>query len=376
MIKLRKAKNKKLIIKDPECLNCGHPFSGHEKFCPDCGQENKGNRIPFANFVQELFSGLFSFDAKFWKTIIPLLIKPGKVSRDYIDGKRQRYTNPFRFYLMASIIFFLIIGLSKNLDKFNELKNGNLKTSTKNLVTFDGNEKTESIDLDSLRTAINNDLKNAWIPIDSIKRKQIADAAVEDAKDSTKTVSKNSIGFSGLKIDDYIRFQKKHPTLEIDSALDSLSLEKTFINRFLYSRAKVVNSFIDQQDSQEQFLNQMLSYGSIALFIFLPFFTLFLKLFYIRKKYTYVDHLIFVFHTQTVFFMLISIYFLLDIFGLNPKSWLFTILFLIYLFIAMKNFYRQGFFKTFIKFLFLNLNYMIISCFGITIVALISFVLF
>ncbi len=277
---------------------------------------------------------------------------------------------------MASIIFFLIIGLSKNLDKFNELKNGNLKTSTKNLVTFDGNEKTESIDLDSLRTAINNDLKNAWIPIDSIKRKQIADAAVEDAKDSTKTVSKNSIGFSGLKIDDYIRFQKKHPTLEIDSALDSLSLEKTFINRFLYSRAKVVNSFIDQQDSQEQFLNQMLSYGSIALFIFLPFFTLFLKLFYIRKKYTYVDHLIFVFHTQTVFFMLISIYFLLDIFGLNPKSWLFTILFLIYLFIAMKNFYRQGFFKTFIKFLFLNLNYMIISCFGITIVALISFVLF
>ena len=177
-------------------------------------------------------------------------------------------------------------------------------------------------------------------------------------------------------IDNYIRFQKKHPTLNTDTSLDSLHLKKTFINRFLYSRAKTVNSFTDEKESQEQFFNQMLSYGSIALFIFLPFFTLFLKLFYIRGKYTYVDHLIFVFHTQTVFFMLISIYFLLEIFGLTPKSWLFTILFLIYLFIAMKNFYKQGYLKTFIKFCLLNLNYVFISMIGVFIVALISFALF
>ncbi|WP_420793206.1 DUF3667 domain-containing protein [Polaribacter ponticola] len=58
--------------------------------------------------MHEVFNGLFNFDAKFWNTIIPLLINPGKVSRDYIDGKRQRYTNPFRFYLTVSIIFFYL----------------------------------------------------------------------------------------------------------------------------------------------------------------------------------------------------------------------------------------------------------------------------
>ncbi|WP_368735869.1 DUF3667 domain-containing protein [Polaribacter sargassicola] len=319
---------------------------------------------------------MFNFDAKFWKTIIPLLTKPGKVSRNYIDGKRQRYTNPFRFYLTISIIFFLILGLNKTLDKFNEFKNGNIKTNSKNLITFDDNENAKDIDIDSLRTTINNELKNTWIPIDSIKRKQIVDKAIEDAKDSTKTVSKNKINFSNLQIDNYISFQKEHPNLETDIALDSLNSEKTFFNRFLYSRAKVLNTFMDQQDSQEQFINQMLSYGSIALFIFLPFFTLFLKLLYIRKKYTYVDHLIFVFHTQTVFFMLISIYFLLEIFRINPKFWIFTILFLIYLFLGMKNFYKQGYLKTFVKFCFLNTTYFFISCIGITIVGLLSFALF
>jgi hypothetical protein len=130
---------------------------------------------------------------------------------------------------------------------------------------------------------------------------------------------------------------------------------------------------MEEEDSKEKLVNKMLSYGSIALFIFLPFFTLFLKLFYIRKKYTYVDHLIFVFHTQTVFFMLLSIYFVLDIFNTSPKLWLFTILFLIYLLIAMKNFYKQGYLKTILKFCLLNLSYMIISSIGITIVLLFAF---
>jgi len=274
---------------------------------------------------------------------------------------------------MASIIFFLILGLSKNIDKFNELKYG---TSVKSSHTnpFNNQESKENIDLDSLKTVINEDLKDVWIPLDSLRKKQITDNTTEKAK--SNTINKNNISFSDLKPIRYISFQKKHPKLNADNALDSLQLEKTFINRFLYSRATIVNSLMDKKENKEQFFNQMLSYGSLALFIFLPIFTLFLKLFYIRRKYTYVDHLIFVFHTQTIFFMLISIYFLLEIFGLSPKSWIFTVLFLIYLFIAMKNFYKQGYLKTFIKFCLLNLNYLIISSIGIFIVALISFALF
>ncbi len=326
-----------------------------------------------------MFNGLFNFEAKFWNTIIPLLTKPGKVSKDYIDGKRQRYSNPFRFYLTVSIIFFLILGLSKTLDKFNELKNGNIKKETKS-NTEKLKEKAKEIDLDSIKTKVNKELKNAWIPLDSIKTNKIIDNTIEEVKeaqDTAKNKTPNTIEFGGdTRLDKFIAFQTKYPDLEIDDALDSLKYEKTFFNRFIYNRGKVANSFVGEKESREQFISQLLSYGSVALFIFLPIFTLFLKFFYIRKKFTYVDHLVFVFHTQTVFFMLLTIYYIIDLFVKDPQLWVYNLLFLLYLFIAMKKFYQQGYFKTFIKFCLLNFSYMIIGGIGVFLVAVISFALY
>ena len=162
----------------------------------------------------------------------------------------------------------------------------------------------------------------------------------------------------------------------MDVALDSLGFDKTFTNRFLFTRAKTLYSFTENEESRQQFFSQILSSGSISLFILLPFFTLFLKLFYIRRKFGYIDHLIFVFHVQTVFFMLFSIFFLLRIFEFKPQLGIFTILFLLYLIIAMKKFYQQGYFKTFSKFILLNICYSIVAAFGIIFVFLISFALF
>jgi hypothetical protein len=66
----------------------------------------------------------------------------------------------------------------------------------------------------------------------------------------------------------------------------------------------------------------------------------------------------------------------MDLFGSKPKLWIFTMLFLLYLIIAMKKFYQQGYFKTFVKFLLLNLTYSIVASIGIAYVLLISFALF
>lgn len=323
--------------------------------------------------MAEIFNGFISWDSKFWTTLLPLLTKPGKVSKNFIDGKRARYSNPFQFYLTVSILFFLILGLSKNIDKFQSLKNGSVKKQEQ-FISFD-EESNKDIDIDSLKNAVNTSLKNSWLPIDSIKRKEIVDQVLEEAKDSTKTTGENRISFDGLQIDKFIKFQKKHPDMSIDISLDSLQQEKTFFNRFLYSRAKTVNSFLDKEESRNQFFSQILSYASVALFIFLPLFTLSLKLFYIRKKHTYVEHLVFVFHTQTVFFMLFSIYYVLELFGFNPKLWIFTLLFLIYLFIAMRNFYSQNIFKTLVKFTLINCIYFSLATIGVVLVGVISFAL-
>jgi hypothetical protein len=377
---LIKRNNKKVIpVRDSSCLNCGHPFFGREKFCADCGQANKGNKITFRSFVHEIFNGLFSFDTKFWRTIIPLLTSPGKVSKNYVSGKRNRYSNPFRFYLTISILFFLIVGISKSKEKFEKLTKENSETIGEILQKeFKKNTKElKKQDIDSLKKEMHDELDNSFIPIPKgIQNKNLADLET-DVKDTTAIKPKNRPSFDDdTKLGEFINYQIKYPESKIDPALDSLQYAKNFTNRFLYTRATIINSFLKDENNIGKFADDFLSYGSISLFVFLPLFTLFLRFLYFRRKHTYVDHLIFVFHTQTVLFMLLSIVYLISFFTDITHTWITFILFLLYLFLAMKKFYNQGYFKTVVKFLLLNIAYLFMGTIGVIIVGLISFVLY
>ena len=354
---------------------------GNEKFCPECGQANKGKKITFVSFVYEVFNGLFNFEAKFWNTIIPLLIKPGKVSRDFIEGKRIRYSNPFQFYLTVSVIFFLIIGATSSYSKFKDLRDGkseNVITSTNFSLGKNGIQaETNEIELDSLKDKVYEQIEIAQKKKDSINALAELDSISKEQKDSLLSKNNNGINFGfgdSDKMGKFMVFQKKHPKASADVALDSLKIEKTFANRFWYTRAGFMNKIISDKEAMPNYYKQILSYTSVALFILLPLFTLFLKFIYIRRKFTYVEHLVFVFHVQTVFFLLFSIFYLIGFFReANNIIPLFLLLFLIYLFIAMKKFYKQGFFKTFFKFLLANFAYLIIGIIGATTLAFITF---
>ncbi|KGL58815.1 DUF3667 domain-containing protein [Polaribacter sp. Hel1_85] len=321
-----------------------------------------------------MFNGLFNFDAKFWKTLIPLLINPGKVSKDYKEGKRSRYSNPFRFYITVSIIFFLIIGLIMSKKRFDELTKSN-KENIVEVVKDDNTKEITQKEIDSLKTLVSDKIDAAIIPIPEAAKNQILKEIEKEAKDTTaiKMSDGNRISFNGgSRLDKFVKYQKKYPDSKIDQALDSLNYDKNFTNRFLYTRAKAANSMV-KKDNRDKFISELISYASISLFIFLPIFTLFLKLFYIRRKYTYVDHLIFVFHTQTVLFMLLTIFSIITLFIATENFWIFILLFLLYLFLAMKKFYQQGYFKTFVKFIMLNFVYLLLGTLGVTMVGLISF---
>ncbi len=316
------------------------------------------------------------------------MISPGKVSRDYIAGKRQRYSNPFRFYLTVSILFFLIIGLTTTKNKYENLAKISNEDISKvirkdSVSTLDESKKDIKITqkkIDSIVKNLDDKLKESIIQIPESARKKILAEVEKQARDSTEVqeIDNNlNFDFAGYtKLSDFADYVRKHPDSKVDVGLDSLSYEKNFTNRFLFTKTKSLYSLTKNQESKDQFFSKVLSYGSIAIFIFLPLFTLFLKFFYIRRKYTYIDHLIFVFHSQTVFFMLFTIFLLLKLGSLNPKIWVFLVLFLLYLIIAMKKFYGQGYLKTILKFLLLNLSYIIVGGIGVTFLFIISFVLF
>jgi hypothetical protein len=151
-------KNKRGI----ECLNCKQPISDNDNFCSNCGQVNDELPLSIKQFVSEFFSGFFSFDTRFFKTFIPLIFKPGKVSKDYIKGKRRRYVNPFQLYLHVTILFFLVVGLFTALDKYNIIEdtidNISKNTTITSIDSLNNNNELTAVFNDSITTLIKDSI--------------------------------------------------------------------------------------------------------------------------------------------------------------------------------------------------------------------------
>ncbi|GGK36146.1 MULTISPECIES: DUF3667 domain-containing protein [Flavobacteriaceae] len=381
---LVKFKPKVNQVKGLDCLNCGQPQTGNENFCSYCGQKNSTKKLSFGVFVNNIFSGFFSYDSRFWTTFIPLLTKPGKVSRQYIEGKRARFVNPFQLYLNVSIIFFIILGISNKVDDVkipiddmvdvsklgDSIKQENhIKIDSINKETQKGIIDTYTNDSTSAKVIANiGDVVKFAETLESDKEKKPYQYQIK--KNPKKPIS------TWNKLNDFHHYYSEQPKLSNEIALDNLGYEKTFWNKFYYQQ--VINGNKNykkiKEDSGKDYVNKLISHVSIALFIFLPVFTLFLMIIYWRKKFTYMEHLVFVFNTQTVFFLLLSIFLLIGlVVEIENVAGVFLLLFLIYLYKAMRNFYQQRRFKTFVKYILLNSYYLFLAFVGFIIVAVISF---
>ena len=89
------------------CKNCGFPLEPHFEYCPQCGQE-AADHLTFGVLFSNTISNYFSVDARFFRSFVPLMIRPGVLARRFVDGKRQRYLHPAQFYLFISVVFFFL----------------------------------------------------------------------------------------------------------------------------------------------------------------------------------------------------------------------------------------------------------------------------
>jgi hypothetical protein len=92
------------------CANCGAAVP--ERFCGACGQERARDlHVPFHRLAGEAVAEAFTLDSRLARTLGPLLVRPGDVTRAYLEGKRARYTSPVKLYLLASFVFFAVSAL-------------------------------------------------------------------------------------------------------------------------------------------------------------------------------------------------------------------------------------------------------------------------
>src|SRR5438876_1839716 len=89
------------------CENCGAQLQGH--WCAQCGQPAIDYRRSFRHVIADLLDEFLNWDSKFFATIGLLLVRPWKLTNQFLAGHRVRYVNPLRLYLLASILFFFAV---------------------------------------------------------------------------------------------------------------------------------------------------------------------------------------------------------------------------------------------------------------------------
>lgn len=348
-----------------ECRNCGHPLDMSDRFCPNCSQANSTKKLTLKDFFDEFFSSLVSYDSKLLKTLSALLLKPGKITRDYINGKRVSYTNPFRFLLSLSIIYFLMLnfnlssGLSKA-DRYGSDAKGSFFDTDGSLSFGDDLKK---LDLEN-STEIQQQLDSLKIT-ESIAEKD--SIILSDPKKYLNSLENLSILTRfGAKRSFFNTLMKADETVDFEALALKYDLPQTRMNAYAFNAA---NSFLRFTQRPGTFAASLISKLPFLIFFFLPVFALFIWLAYIRKKYNYTDHLVFSFHIQSLLFILLIVSLLIDSIFNIFSGWVFVLIFMVYLYKAMRKFYQQGRFKTIVKYAFFNFIFFILATISVVILA-------
>lgn len=150
----------------------------------------------------------------------------------------------------------------------------------------------------------------------------------------------------------------KDSIYDFEDAKKKYQLNPSSENEWAFNAA---DGLMHLQKEPGSFLSTLISKLPFVIFFFLPIFDLFIWLAYIRKRYNYTDYSIFSFHSTSLLFILLIISYLIDsIFNIR-SGWICFLIFLLYLFQAMRKFYKQGIFKTIVKYIFLNAIFFILA---------------
>mgnify|MGYP002653807410 FL=1 len=91
-----------------KCSNCGFDLPSIAKFCPECGQPAHTHRT-LLHLGEELLHGVMHFDARVWRTLPLLAFNPGRLTREWVQGKRTRYVSPLAMFLFTIFVMFFAL---------------------------------------------------------------------------------------------------------------------------------------------------------------------------------------------------------------------------------------------------------------------------
>lgn len=274
------------------CENCGQLVDG--EYCGRCGQSTATIDRPALALAKDLASEALALDSRIRRTLWPLIARPGRVAREYVEGHRARFVPPVRLYLLTSFFMFVVLSF------------GEFEVSS---VEVGGREVT----VDSIAT------RDATNPVAD------SSGAVAETGGTGQNPSDSS-GTSGRATPE--------GRLMLDLGAEELNERLAVgVQRLLADPAAFNDVFIDRMTK--------------VMFVLLPAFAGLLKLLWRRRLY--VHHIVFAIYFHSFVFLLVGFAGLPEAVGLNRLAALLDLLVLtipIYLVLALKTFYQSGWPRT------------------------------
>ncbi len=343
------------------CLNCGHETGDSVEYCPVCGQENRDQNLPITQLIGEFLSTFLALDSRFVSSLKPFFFKPGFLTNRFNEGQRVHYSNPVRLYVVTSVLYFFIISFYLGGIIIESIEN-----NQDSIMNIDGDrpslsERWNNAGADSIRIAL--------LP-DSLLSKYSTTAPSDSIIANINKDMVDATGFTLFQLDS-IRFKRtdsvksfvdriKEGEMSDEELLSSIGLDPEKDSKFLVYAGLKVRKLLE---NQTYFVDYAFRNLSIMMLLAIPLFAAILKLFYIRSKRLYIQHIIHALHIHSFGFILFSVATVL-MYNLNTSNtslfWIGALFFMWvtgYSYFSFRRVYKQGWFKTLVKFLFVGYLY-------------------
>lgn len=342
------------------CPNCGTAL--HGAYCHHCGQPDRRWKRFFPLLLRDLLADAFNLDSRLFRTLVPLVIRPGQVTRDLLDGRRARHVPPLRLYLFSSLVFFLLASLlSAELVTIRTSRTGTVggQPSPERM------REAEAAAAEAMeRVAPLLEATGAEAPASGALAEPSGEPAKLDIRVGGKPWDRETnpvrIGWLPDRVNDWIND-------EIEE-----SPEK--------ARQVEENPALIQEKIREVVPGTAFALLPVAALLFVPWYLL-------ARRY-YVEHLIFALHGHSFVFAMLSIQVVLGALGdaatqagLTPAAFtagalrfLLVLWLPVYFLLAMKRVYGQGWIVTALKCAAIGASYLALVAVASGFVALVGFV--
>ena len=269
----------------------------------------------------------FSFDARFFKSVYPLLFKPGYLAKLFVNGQRATYLHPAQLYLFTSILFFFLMTTLVMSDNIKRVD-----MAFKNPTLFEPKEE-DTLNIKALKGSalseihrINEQVVRNKLAKENVQHIQQLDTILENASHEKNL-------FSSKELDSLIK-----ENVPQEQLLRSMGMKENANSLTQKFCAQILKLY--KQKSGGSLLQTIYETLPIALFVLLPVFALLLKVFFFRQG-VYVNHLVFSFYFFSFLFFIFTLLLIVNQ-VLNLPFWIDLIVVLsmaVYLILAIKRFY-------------------------------------